>query len=202
MHMSTATFVHAPEYLALIEEKPVSLAALVASSTAPVKRKKGETPAIIMRDISELTDAFPGYVAALKDAEARKLACNAAICAAVEPRRIQLARQFGEPLSSVNVNGLLYIYSKPHHTTALKPERVPEVMDLFGGDFQRYFTAKVEVTATPDALSALAAAGIPYTVKAVPTEALHIDRTLRPNVAAKCEAGLPDVCPIAYVRVK
>lgn len=178
-----------------------TLAALVAGAQpAAMKRKKGETPRITCPEIAQQCLDYPDIAMAAKVAEVKKDRAMAEIIAVAEPHRLALSRQFREPLSSVRVNGILYVYAPPAHNVVLKgTERVSAAMEAFGGQFYAFHTPifRLADTVTPEQM---AASGLPYTVEWRPNEALHEARTMNPDVAALCDSALPDVRPIQYVR--
>lgn len=178
---------------------------LKAQGQAPkTSSKSSNTPALVSEEAKPLTDKYPEIVAAFKDAEDRKSACNNGIIAIAEPLRLKLSQERHECLSSIRINGVLYICSGPHYMKALKGPRIAEVMDLFGERFDKYFETRCKLSKplTPAQIAALDAAGIEYEVEVVGTDSLQTDRTLDEGVRLACENGLPELPCSTQVRVK
>lgn len=193
---------------------PPNLAALMAGATPAKPKAKSSTPCVLIREIDEITDAYPGLCAALKDAEAKKDAAAAAIMAKALPHLCEISRQNGAPASSIRVNGLLMVRT-PTRTdlrdTAENPGAVAHAMNAFGESFFQYFAPVVKTSMTPDDLMKINAfldsvqapcPRITYSLDWTPTPALHAARTLKPEVERLCQSAIPQISPITYVNAK
>lgn len=191
---------------------PSNLADLMKGANAAPKAKKSATPEIDLPEIKAITAAYPGLCAALKDAEARKDAAQAAIMGAALPHLCAVSRVACAPASSIRVNGLLMVRSASRtdlRDTTEAPNAVATAMNAFKDDFFTYFTPVVRTQMTPDQIIAInkyldsvnaPCARVEYSLDWRPTPALHADRTIKPDVEALCARAIPQINPVQYVR--
>ncbi len=164
---------------------------------------KSKVVEIHVPEIEKDTNAYPELKASTAWATDRENECEARIIAATEPRRLELSLNQHENLSSVRVNGLLYMCSPTHWAKCLNGARVAEVMEMFGERFDLYFEprCKLKGKLSPAQQDALTAAGIEYSVEFVPTGKFHVDRTLDESV--RLAAGMvPELPQMKQVRLK
>jgi hypothetical protein len=165
----------------------------------------------VILEESERFRALAALKQAKDDAEVAFRQCAADCIGLVEPRRVELSRTMGKCLASLDVNGLTYVHQNRY--SAIKDEsdaggptldaQRESLLALFGADFSQYFveqmTVSIDVSKLSEAqLEALAALDPEVTCTLKPTASLHADRTLKPDVASKCEQA--HIGPVQYFK--
>jgi hypothetical protein len=170
------------------------------AATKPAKSGKSKTPVIEIPALEVSIKEWLRADKAMSDAKAQKQLAEAVILPVAEEQRVRECRRDGEFHSSVKLNGQVLVSTQNQYTDIIVEDRA-NLEKVFGDKTDTYFKPTMEITLTDAALSdekilqkLIAAVGQEnlatyFTIKQSikPTEQLHEQRTLDPEVAAKAK---------------
>lgn len=179
-----------------------SVKAMLAASAKPkAPAKSDKLPVVSVPELLAQARTLADCISKKKDLEAQIAILEADLKPAAEMARVELSRQGGAFVSSINFNGLTY--QTQCRYSDIKPELAAKARELLP-EHELYFHDEYAVgiateKLTPELLAALQAAGAEITVTTKATKAYHEDRTLKADVAAVA-ASIPEIKPVAFFR--
>lgn len=175
-----------------------ALGMFAKTATKPAKGNKSKTPAVSVPTIENAVKEWRKADADMADAKSRKELAETLILPAAEDQRIKESRTDGDFHSSVKLNDQILISTQNRYSPIAVEDR-GELEKVFGDKTDAYFKPEMEITLTDAALkdenilkkliNAVGEANLNtyFEVKQhiAPTETLHEQRTLDPEVAEK-----------------
>ncbi len=170
------------------------------AATAKPTKGKSTTPSV---EVPALEQSIKEWLKAdkdMNDAKSRKELAETVILPNAEESRVKECRRDGEFHSSVKLNGQILVSTQSRYTNILSEDR-ESLEKVFGDKTDQYFKSEMEITLTDAALKdekilqkLIAAVGQEnlatyFEVKQFikPTDQLHEQRTLDPEIAGKAK---------------
>jgi len=187
---------------------PIDKAALLAQTAKAAsigggKKGRSDTPEGVLPDeyLPDIARIFE-LKRFKKDLDAEQGLIESRVYPGLNAERIALCRQLNRASGSAKFSGVMFITQRPWQTK-VHIDRKPELDQIFGPARPLYYaeeyTYKVNpLELTAEQVQALAALGIVPEVCLVPTDKLHQDVTLDPEVQARADAA--GYKPTMYVK--
>lgn len=170
------------------------------AATKPDKKGKSKTPSVEVSSLDAAIKEWRKADADMDDAKSRKDLAETIILPAAEDQRVNESRTDGEFHSSVRINNQILVSTQNRYTNIASEDR-KALEEVFGDKTDAYFKSEMDITLTDAAkndetilkklIAAVGEANLPkyFNIKQhiVPTETLHEQRTLDPEVAAKAK---------------
>lgn len=179
---------------------PNALSIFGKAATKPAKGSKSKTPAVEISGLEAAIKEWRKADAEMDDAKSRKELAETVILPAAEDQRVKECRTDGEFHSSVKINGQILVSTQNRYTNIAVEDR-GALEAVFGDKTDTYFKPDMEIKLTDEALkddtilkkliSAVGEANLSkyFDVKQFisPTETLHEQRTLDPEIEVKAK---------------